>query len=222
MRPYVIVLLTAFVSRLLLEFFRVPYVTSGQRVLWGWPFFVVLVAALAMGAYALRHTRDRERHDDVVARRKFGWPIIVGTVVAAAIIISDVIEPVAEARGVPTIHVPLPIAIPFYLYGGILLSVLFHFAPLALILGLTSRVRPGIARSFIIAAVVAVALSEDGGYFIRNGFDATPEGARHLVSVAANAAEVMFMWRFGFLAGLTQRLSTYTWWHILWPAVRGA
>ena len=142
-----------------------------------------------------------------------------GSAIAVLTIVSDVHSPAAAARGVATLHVPFPASLPFYAYGAIVLTVLFHFLPLALALALLRAT--ALDRTWIPPAVVVVvlALSEDWNYLAQVGLRASVETARHVLSFAANLLELWFIQRFGLLAGLCQRLTTYAWWHVVWGAL---
>lgn len=150
---------------------------------------------------------------------KKGWllPLLVGTAVALLTIRSDVVAPAAAARGVPTMHVGGWAALPFYTYGAVVLTVVFHFLPMALVAWIARQVGGRAGFVLVAAGVLAVALSEDTGYFLRSRAYEEVEFARHVLSVFANGAEALFLYRFGLLAGLAQRSATYVLWHLAWP-----
>jgi hypothetical protein len=213
------VLAAAALSRLALEAITVDFVTDGQRTLWSWPFFGFFVACYAVAAVAATRAK-LPSPAGTLAQWPTGLalPAATGFVVALLTIASDVAEPAAAARGVASVHVTGPAAVPFYAYGAALLSTVFHFLPVALLAWAAARLG-GRARALLVGAGIAiVAFSEDFGYFARQAPDFGIEWFRHALSVAANGAEAVFIYRFGLLAGLAQRASTYLVWHLGWPS----
>ncbi len=217
---YLCVLGVALAARAALSGTPVPYVNAGQALLWSWPLFGALALAVAAGAHLAERVGIPAPLDPrVPASLRFLVPTLWGSVIAALTILSDVVAPAAAARGLPTMHVPFPVSIPFYVYGAIMLCVLFHFLPLGLAAWMLTRLRRTAPRAAIALAVTALGLSEDGGYFLRSGLPYSVETLRHLLSFAANVTELLFIWNYGLLAGLSQRMATYAWWHITWGAL---
>ena len=220
MAGYASVFGVALVARLVLTFVPVAYVSTGQRAAWSWRSFLVFAlcfaAAVALAARAGLPTPGQSLSR---WRRAIGLPATVGAAVALLTIWSDIVSPVAPTRGVATVHVHGWPALPFYIYGAILLTVVFHFFPMALAAWLAQRFRGGLRSAILVLGVAAVALSEDAGYFLHSGPSTGIETARHVLSVLANAAEAVFVYRFGLLGGLAQRSATYLLWHLAWPAL---
>jgi hypothetical protein len=132
-------------------------------------------------------------------------------------ILSDLAYPAAAARGVASVHVALPAALPLYVFAAIALTTVFHFLPVAA-LALVAQGLAARRRALVVGlGILAVAFSEDAGFFLRHGSGVGIEWARHAVSVVANGAEAFFIYRHGLLAGLAQRSSTYLVWHLVWP-----
>lgn len=209
----------AVAARLLLAFLPVDYVSAGQRAIWSWRFFAVFALCFAVAVFLA--TRSRLPTPEETAsgpNRRWLLPLTVGAAVALLTIASDVVAPVAQARGLATVHVRGWSALPFYAYGAILLTVVFHFLPIAVVAWLAQKVRGRARAALVCVGVVAVAFSEDAGYFLgsQSSF-ATVDAWRHVLSVFANGAEAVFIYRFGFLAGLAQRSTTYFLWHFVWP-----
>ena len=215
---YAIVFGAAVAARVLLAFLPVSYVSAGQQALWSWRFFPVFAACFAAAVFLANRSRLHSPRETARGPRK-GWllPLLVGTVVALLTIGSDVVAPAAAARGVPTMHVGGWAALPFYTYGAVVLTVVFHFLPMALVAWLALRVGGRAGIVVVAAGVLAVALSEDTGSFLRSRAFEEVELARHVLSVFANGAEALFIYRFGLLAGLVQRSATYVLWHLAWP-----
>ena len=141
----------------------------------------------------------------------------IGFAVGLITIWTDLISPAASARGLTTVHVAGTPALPFYAYGAILLTTLFHFLPVAAATYLAQRFALTTRRTIIIGAILVVAFSEDFGFFLRNSDLLNLETGRHVLSVLANATEADLVYRYGLLAALLQRTSTYIVWHIAWP-----
>jgi hypothetical protein len=216
---YAAVYATALLARIALAFLPVRFVTGGQERLWSWEFFAVFTLCFVSGILLARRAGlpppDRIPPDGASA-----WvPISIGCIVAVMTITLDMIEPAAAARGVPSMHVRGAAAIPFYLYGAVVLTVVFHFLPVAAGAWVARRSHNP-ARSVILAlTLLAVALSEDLMFFVRSASPGVLETIRHVLSVAANGSEAVLTYRFGLLWALLQRVSTYLVWHIAWPTI---
>ena len=220
MLGYGAILATAAALRLALEAFSFDFASAGQRTLWSWQFFAVFVACFFIGAVAAMRTSLLSPAGTVRQwRAGLALPAAIGFGVALVTIATDIVEPVAAARGVATVHVTGPAAVPFYAYGAILLTTVFHFLPVALLAWAASQVSGRTRAGLVGAGIALVAFSEDASYFIRHAPSFDIEWARHTLSVAANGAEALFIYRFGLLAGLAQRAATYLGWHILWPVL---
>jgi hypothetical protein len=218
---YTAIFVAALLARIALVFLPVRFVTAGQERLWSWEFFAVFTLCFGSGILLARRAGlpppDRVPRDCASA-----WvPIGIGCMVAVATIASDVVEPAAAARGLSSMHVRGVAAIPFYIYGAVLLTVVFHFLPVAAGAWVARRLH-GQARSMILVMTVfLVALSEDLTFFVRSASPGVLETGRHVLSVLANGSEAFLIYRFGLLWGLLQRGSTYLVWHIVWPAISG-
>ena len=216
---YAAVFGVAFVARVILTFLPVDFITPGQRRLWSWAFFTVF--SLCFGLAVLLAARAALPSPESLARTRAGlWgPMAIGSIVAVATIVSDLIAPAAAARGLPALHVRGVAAIPFYVYGAVLLTVVFHFLPVAGGAWLARHSR-GHARTAVLAlTLILVAFSEDLAFFVESDGAGAVETARHVLSVLANGSEAVWIYRFGLLSGLVQRGSTYLLWHIAWPPI---
>lgn len=220
MSSYAALFVAALAARGVLAMTTVSYTSPGQQAVWSWSFFLVFTACFAAAAWAaIRAGLPSPAATLAGPRQGWAWPVAVGAATGVAVIWSDVVSPAAAARGVETLHVQGWPAVPFYAYGAILITVVFHFLPIA-IGSLLARHLAGWPRLILLAIVVtAVALSEDLRFFLGAAPHDSVETTRHVVSLAANAAEALFILRFGLLAGLIQRLTTYGLWHLAWPQV---
>jgi hypothetical protein len=217
---YVIVFGVALVSRLLLVAMPIPYVTAVQRAAWSWRFFAVFVLCF-LCAMALASRSNLPTPAETLSRpRALAIACAVGSAVALLTIWSDILAPAAQARGLATIHVTGWVAVPFYAYGAILLTTVFHFLPIAFAAWLAQKVRGRLRLIVLGIAVAAVGISEDAGYFLRNDLRVDVDAGRHVLSMLGNSSEALLIYRFGFLAGLAQRSTTYLLWHLIWPLFR--
>ena len=215
---YLIVLGFAFLARSALSLFQVPFVTSAQRTVWSWPAFAIFLAAFATAVFFATRARLPTPAETLRARTSLALAIFIGATVGCLTIWSDWMSPIAAARGVPSVHVRGLAAGPFYAYGAILITVVFHFLPMAVTAWLAGRLRTPTARHLLLAmATLLVAFSEDASFFLANRHLVGLDSARHALSVVANATEAILIYRCGLLAGLAQRGSTYLLWHLLWP-----
>lgn len=210
----------AIAARLSLDLLPVQYVSAGQERVWSWSFFGVFSVCFLLGAL-LANRAQMPAPAETFSGPVSGWalPLAVGCAVGLLTIGSDLLDPAAAARGLSSLHVRGPAAIPFYLYGAMLLTVVFHFLPMAFAAWVARRLRGAWRLAVVSIALVAVAFSEDLGFFLRASSLDTVEAGRHVLSVLANGAEAFFIYRFGLVSGLLQRGSTYLLWHLAWPLV---
>lgn len=217
MAPYLVLLGASALVRAVLMVAPVDYINRGQHVLWSWPIFGVVVLGTLVGAWCARRAGLPGPLDGRISGwQRFALPAAVGTAIAAAIVLSDILSPIVNVRGLTRLHVPPPVSVPFYRYGAVVLTILFHFLPLAVIAALCSGGRRWRRTPVWLGAVLLLGLSEDAGYFLREGLPLTMETGRHIVSYGANVAELMFIRSSGLFAGLSQRCATYAWWHVAW------
>jgi hypothetical protein len=207
----------ALAARTALALIPFEYATAAQRPVWSWWFFAIFAASFAAAAaLAVQAGLPSPAATLTGPRRRWILPVTVGLIVGALTMLSDTIVPAAAARGVTTMHVRGAAAVPFYLYGAILITTVFHFLPVALAARVAGLVKGRTGAVILAAAFAGVALSEDFGYFL-SGPPAGVETLRHGLSVLANGTEAVFIYRYGLVAGLLQRGTTYLLWHILWP-----
>jgi hypothetical protein len=215
---YAVVFCLALLARLVLTVLPVSFITPGQQRLWSWEFFTVFALCFVVAVWLA--ARAGVPPPSRFARGPAVWvPIGMGVVVGAATIVTDLISPAAAARGVAALHIRGMAAIPFYLYGAVLLTVVFHFLPVAAGAWLARRLHGGARRAVLALTLVLVALSEDLTFFLTFDGKGAVETVRHVLSVLANGSEAILIYRFGLLSGLVQRASTYLVWHLAWPAI---
>jgi hypothetical protein len=214
---YAIVFGVALGSRLVLVTQPIAYVSAGQETAWSWRFFIVFTVCFLVAVALASRSKLPSPTQSLSRPGALAIASAVGLGVAILTIWTDVLAPAAQARGFPTMHVAGWVAVPFYAYGAILLTTVFHFLPMAFAAWLVQRLRGGLRSVLVGIAIAVVGMSEDADYFLRTDFVIGVDAARHGLSVLGNAAEGVFIYRFGFLAGLVQRSATYLLWHILWP-----
>lgn len=214
---YAVVFGVALVLRLSLITQSIVYVNAGQRAVWSWRFFVVFALCFLCAVALATRSRLPTPAQTLSRPGALAFAFAVGLAIALLTIWTDILAPVSLARGIPSIHVTGWVALPFYAYGAILLTTVFHFLPMAFAAWLTQRLRSRLRFVLIGAVIGIVGFSEDAGYFLQTGTLMDADAARHALSVLANSTEAVFIYRFGFLAGLAQRSATYLLWHVLWP-----
>lgn len=203
---YAALFAVALAARLSLDLLLVQYITPRQEKVWSWAFFGVFCLCFFLGALLAERVR-LPAPAKTLSGPVLGWalPLAVGGVVGLLTIGSDLLDPAAAARGLSTLHVRGPAAIPFYLYRAMLLTVVFHFLPMAFVAWVTRRLEGCWRLAVVSIALAAVALSEDLGFFLRVSSLATVEAGRHVLSVLANGTEAFFIFRFGLVSGVLQR-----------------
>lgn len=143
--------------------------------------------------------------------QRFLFPALLGLAVGGILVIFDLFHPL----GIP--HIEFPISVAVYVHGGILSEIFFRLFPIPFLVWLISYVflrnRWQTQAFWIVAALVSlfeplmqvIALKQHlpllMGLF---GF-----------IYAVNLTSAYFFRRYGFLANLTMRLSTYIIWHML-------
>lgn len=180
----------------------------------------VFVASSVIGAAALW-----------VLQSKFGFVLLMGraslpgialsaalaTVLALAIVVADFI-----IRYPQDLNVPLPQALLFYPAIGFVAEVLFHVAPLALLLLL---LRPFSGRfgseGIIWLGIMLVAILEPTFQVKFEGKPFSWGAAYTWLHVFAIAFLQLYVFRrFDFMTMYVFRLFYYAYWHLLWGVIR--
>jgi hypothetical protein len=198
--------------------------TEGQRTMLQWPFVLFLSVWGAAGVFLARKIGFPEMWDPrVPSPRKWILPLILGAITGAGSIVFDLIRPISEVYGLKSIHHPLPEGIVVYVYAALISEILFHLLPIPLMMFLFSKLllrqKYPNAVFWIVAAFAS--LWESRPYVMQPEQWNWIETGRHSVSYIANLFEIWLFRSFGFLASLEQRLVSYSFWHILWPAITG-
>ena len=193
------------VCRLLLATTALDFKTEGQRTIFSWWVLAAISVYGALGVYLMQ----RASFPDMWNRRGQLIAAAHGAVIGLATIALDIIKPMAP------IHHPLPEALPFYWYGAVISEIWFHLLPVPLLILVLGRNKE---RAFWIALIV-LSNWENRRFFTTPEMWTALDLARHLVTFAANASEIWLYRRYGFLAAISQRLVSYSLWHIAWPAL---
>ncbi|MDQ2088413.1 hypothetical protein [Marimonas arenosa] len=140
----------------------------------------------------------------------------VGLAFALPTVTVDIIAPWP-----PTINVTLPQGLLFYISIALTAEAVFHVVPLALLLGLASRLRPRLRLFWPAAAIAACA---EPAFQIALGRDPATPLWRDLflgLNLAGFAlAQFALLRRYGLLGAYGARLGYYALWHITWGSAR--
>ena len=151
-------------------------------------------------------------------RQRFFIPILIGLVYGVETVLRDLPNP-------SPVHLQLPLSIPFYAYGAVLLEMMLRLFAVTFLTWLISNV---ILRgrwqtpAFWFAAVVAA--SYEPLPFIREEFsESAAIGFPSIVIkwlteplFLANIVSAYLYRKYGFLAPLVMRLSFYLVWHVIY------
>jgi hypothetical protein len=185
-------------------------------------YWTTILAIAVMGFIGLilaRRTGFPEIWDIKVSnRQRFLIPAAIGLVYGAITVIEDLRNP-------SPVHLKLPLSIPFYTYGAILLEIMLRLFAIPFLVWLVSNViLRGRWRTqvFWIAAIVA-ALYEPLP-FMKAELSGVSDLAVPIILIQwaiqplflANVVSGWLFRKYGFLAPLVMRLSFYLVWHIIY------
>jgi hypothetical protein len=219
---YLAIVALMFACRLALLPFEITGKSAGQQLAleWWFPLTVALFGVLGLvfsRAAGFPDVLPRQTNS-----RRLSIAILLGLLTGMLSAVVDWLQPITS--GLESAHHPLPAAVPYYIYGGIVSEVVYHFTPIVVAVWLAKRIAGGSLRSeestFWVALVLLSAWEQK--YFFTHPEIWTPlEFARNLISYAANAFEIWLLRRWGFTMAITQRLASYSIWHLAWPALSG-
>ncbi len=180
------------------------------------PRAVVLVSSLA-GLVAIA---SLNRHGWIGAGASLHQVVAIGALAvgfALPTVLVDIVQPFPE-----TINVPAPRSLVFYPAIAVVVEVLFHLVPLAIVLAAWHLFQPAVNGSrFWIAALPVSAL--EPAFQLLAGLD-SGIGWRDLYLVGHlftfSLLQLGILRRHGFLPMLGFRLVYYLVWHILWGQAR--
>jgi hypothetical protein len=201
-------------------FLLFPTVFPGadQEGAFSWTTILAITAMGFVGLVLARRTGFPEIWDNKVSnRQRFLIPVVIGLVYGAITVIIDLRNP-------SPVHLQLPLSIPFYAYGALLLEIMLRLFTIPLLVWLFSNVTlrgKWQTQIFWIAAIMAAL------------YEPLPHLREQLSGVSGFAVLIIIKWvieplflanvvsgwlfrRFGFLAALVMRLSFYLVWHIIY------
>ena len=178
-------------------------------------------AALAIGiiGIATHHNLVATLPATLPARRLLLPAAIAATLFAALTIAADVAAPFSR-----DINVQFPASLYFYPAMGFVAEVVFHLAPLALLV-LGHRVLFGAlpGRRVLSAIVCVVALVEPVFQLVAARGDGRPLWADAVMAIellAFSTFQLRLFLRGGFLPMYAMRLVYYVYWHVVWGHLR--
>ncbi len=183
------------------------------------PFLVVLSAG-AVGAAALYYLQQSHGFAIVRGRATLrGIAISAGlaTLMAVDAIIADLI-----VRYPAEMNVPMPRALLFYPAIGFIAEIVFHIAPLALLLLILTPLEPRIGENRVVwLAILIVAMAEPTFQITFEGRALTWRDLYTWLHVGAIALlQLAVFRRYDFLSMYAFRLIYYAYWHIAWGMLR--
>lgn len=190
------------------------------RYLLGLPTLAVVVAVAVVGGVALGALRAWGEFEIVVGRftlQGLRLAALLATALAVPILLVDVVLRYPEA-----INVPMPRALLFYPTIGFVAEVVFHLAPLAVLLLATKPLWARLGKGrVILAALVVAALVEPVFQVLFPGGELALIDAYTAVHVFAISALQLYVFRrYDFVSMYVFRLVYYAYWHIAWGSLR--
>jgi hypothetical protein len=213
--------LIAFMVAVKVTFILFPTVFPGadQEGAFSWTTILAIAVMGFIGLLLARRTGFPELWDAKVSnRQRFLIPAVIGLVYGVVTVIIDLRNP-------SPVHLKLPLSIPFYTYGALLLEIMLRLFAIPLLVWLFSNLllRGKWQTKVFWLAVVVAALYEPLPH-IREQLSGV-SGLAVLLVLIKWAIEPLFLanvltgWlfrKYGFLAALVMRLSFYLVWHIIY------
>jgi hypothetical protein len=185
-------------------------------------FWTTILAIAVMGFIGLILTRRTGFPDiwdpKISQRQRFLIPTVIGLVYGLITVIEDLRSP-------SPVHLKLPLSIPFYAYGAILLEIMLRLFAITFLVWLFSNVLlrgRWQTQVFWIAAIIA-ALYEPLPFIKADLAGVSGLGVATVLLAwtiqplfLANVITGWLFRKYGFLAALVMRLSFYLVWHIIY------
>ncbi len=213
--------LIAFMVAVKVIFLLFPTVFPGadQEGAFSWITILAIAVMGFIGLILARRTGFPEIWDAKVSnRQRFLIPAVIGLVYGAVTVIIDLRNP-------SPVHLKLPLSIPFYTYGALLLEIMLRLFAIPLLVWLFSNLilrGKWQTKIFWLAAIIA-ALYEPLPHMREQLIGVSGLGI--LIVLIKWAIQPLFLanvltgWlfrKYGFLAALVMRLSFYLIWHIIY------
>ena len=196
-----------------------------QASVFSWTALAIIGVLGLLGVFFLNLTTLRGFWDaDLSVRQKITTPLIVGLVLGAALVVSDIFTGwsgiMAAQMHLPTIHIAFPLSVPIYFGGAILVTILYFLIVLPFVDWLIAvKLLKGKAEPMVFwLAAIPLALIEP---LTQGDFTAIPGWGWTAVPNAVcdtivNFAQVVFMRSSGFIAAIAVRVGFYAIWHVLY------
>ncbi len=213
--------LIAFMVTVKVIFLLFPTVFPGadQESAFSWTTILVIALMGLIGLFLSRRTGFPDIWDARVSnRQRFLIPTIIGLVYGVITVLHDLPKP-------SPVHLKLPLSIPFYTYGAILLEIMLRLFVIPILVWIISNLLfrgRWQTQVFWFAAVLA-ALYEPLPFIRGDLSTALPIAYASIILkwateplFLANVASGWLFRKYGFLAPLVMRLSFYLVWHIIY------
>jgi hypothetical protein len=213
--------LVAFMIAVKVIFLLFPTVFPGadQEGAFSWVTILSIALMGLIGLFLSRRTGFPEIWDTKVSnRQRFLIPAVFGLVYGLITVLEDLPSP-------SLVHLKLPLSIPFYTYGALLLEIMLRLFAIPLLVWLISNLilRGKWQTQVFWAAAIIAALYEPLPH-IREQLTGVLAIAVPSILIKwataplflANVASGWLFRRYGFLAALVMRLSFYLVWHIIY------
>jgi hypothetical protein len=199
--------------------FPTTFPMAEQEGAFSWTTIAVIILIGVVGWGLSRRTGFPDIWDARISnRQRLFIPILIGLVYGVETVLRDLPNP-------SPVHLQLPLSIPFYAYGAVLLEIMLRLFAVTFLTWLISNV---ILRgrwqtpAFWFAAVVAA--SYEPLPFIREEFSESAAIAFPSIIIRwlteplflANMVSAYLYRKYGFLAPLVMRLSFYLVWHVIY------
>ena len=216
---YVGLIAALVVIRVVLSFFPMDYIVSSQAAMSTWQALIIVAVLGFVGLRLSRRTGFPEIFDAAVSnRQRFLTPVLLGLASGILLLLLDLIQPIEES------HVPFPVSVAFYAYGGIVSEILLRLFLIPLFLWLISFVllRNRWQEQVFWGIAIVLSLLEPLGQIgaaLQIGTLGETVGLTIVLSFAvAYGVNLLSAYIFrisGFLAPLIMRLSLYAVWHVI-------
>lgn len=180
---------------------------------------VAVVAAVGLVCLTLLRTRGWFEIFSERTRSGASWAAKLALTFGVLVILGDLLFRFPE-----DINAPLPAALAFYPVMGFVVEIVFHAAPLLVLLELgrrLGRIEPGGSRTWL--CLVAVAFIEPAFQLLADVETGSPSARSAFVGVhvlAINLAQLALLQRFDFVSMVLMRLFYYAIWHVAWGHLR--
>lgn len=218
-RTYLGLIMFMVAVKVIFLLFPTVFPGADQEGAFSWTTILAIAVLGFVGLILARRTGFPEIWDTKVSnRQRFLIPTLIGLVYGAITVIGDLPNP-------SPVHLRLPLSIPFYAYGALLLEIMLRLFAITFLVWLFSNV---ILRGrwqtqvFWIAAIIA-ALYEPLPH-MREQLNGVSGLAVAIIIIKwaiwplflANVVTGWLFRKYGFLAALVMRLSFYLVWHIIY------